>query len=130
MFNYEGPMLWLVSVFHDTNVPPDSLLSVVDREVAALQNQPVDAATLSRAKIKLRSSLYDMVESFSGLGKLDLLASFALFDNDPGKLNALEAEFDKVTAADIQRAAKEYLRADNRTVYSIVAGAKDAPAGQ
>jgi predicted Zn-dependent peptidase len=130
MFNYEGPMLWMVSAYHDKNVPPDSLLTLIDREVSALQTQAVDAATLSRAKIKLRSSLYDIVEQFSGLGKLDLLASFALFDNDPGKLNGLEAGFEKVTAADVQRAAKEYLRKDNRTVYTIVPGAKDSPAGQ
>jgi len=128
-FNYEGPMLWIVSLFHDKGLPADSLLAVVDREVAALQAQPVDAATLARAKIKLRSSLYDIVEQFSGLGKLDLLASFALFDNDPGELNRLEAQFEKVTPALIQRTAREYLRPENRTVYTIIPGAKDAGPG-
>jgi predicted Zn-dependent peptidase len=123
MFNYEGPMLWIVTAYHDKDVPADSLTAVVDREVAAIQNQPVDAATLSRAKIKLRSNLYDIVEQFSGLGKLDLLASFALFDNNPGKLNTLEAEFEKVTPGQIQQVAKDYLRKDNRTVYTIVPGA-------
>ena len=130
MFNYQGPILWLVSVFHDKGAPPDSLVAVVDREVAALQEKPVDAATLARAKIKLRSSLYDIVEQFQGLGKLDLLASFALFDDDPARLNRLEAEFEKVTAAQVQQAAREYLRRDNRTVYTIVPGAKDAGATQ
>ena len=84
------------------------------------------AATLARAKIKQRSSLYSIIESFSGLGKLDLLASFALFDNDPGRLSRLEAEFDKVTPALIQRTAREYLRTGNRTVYTIVPGAEEA----
>jgi zinc protease len=130
MFNYQGPILWLVSVFHDQGVSPDSLVAVVDREVAALQEKPVDAATLARAKIKLRSSLYDIVEQFQGLGKLDLLASFALFDDDPARINRLEAEFEKVTAAQVQHAAREYLRRDNRTVYTIVPGAKDAGATQ
>jgi predicted Zn-dependent peptidase len=125
MFNYEGPMLWIVTAYHDKNVPPDSLLAVVDREITSLQTQPVDAATLSRAKIKLRSSLYDIVEQFSGLGRLDLLASFALFDNNPGKLNALETEFEKVTPAQIQQVAKDYLRRENRTVYTIIPGAKE-----
>jgi zinc protease len=128
-FNYEGPMLWIVSMFHDKGVQPDSLVAVVDREVAALQDQAVDAATLARAKIKLRSSLYDIVERFSGLGKLDLLASFALFDNAPGELNRLEAQFEQVTPALIQRTAREYLRPGNRTVYTITPGAKDAGSG-
>ncbi|MFN8652141.1 MAG: pitrilysin family protein [Gemmatimonadales bacterium] len=128
-FNYEGPMLALVSLYHDSNVPDDSLLAVVNREIAALQDKPVDAATLTRAKTKLRSSLYDILEQLSGFGRLDLLASFALFDNDPGRLNRLEGEFAKVTPALIQRTAQEYLRAGNRTVYTIIPGAKDAPAG-
>ena len=33
----------------------------------------------------------------------DLLASFALFDDDPGRINRLEQEFDAVTPALIQR---------------------------
>jgi predicted Zn-dependent peptidase len=91
--------------------------------VEALQNTPVDAATLARAKTKLRSGLYDILEQFSGFGRLDLLASFALFDNDPGRLSRLEAEFAKVTPELIQSTAREYLRSGNRTVYTIVPGA-------
>jgi zinc protease len=129
-FNYEGPMLWLVSVYHDTALSPDSLLAVVDREVEALQSQPVDAATLTRARTKMRSGLFDMMEQFSGFGRLDMLASFALFDNAPNRINQLEAEFAKVTPELIQRTAQEYLRAGNRTVYTIIPGAKgDAAAG-
>jgi len=127
-FNYQGPMLYLVSLYHDSSVPSDSLVAVVDREVQALVDQPVDAATLARARTKLRSGLYDILEQFSGFGRLDLLASFALFDNDPGRLNRLEAEFAKVTPELIQRTAREYLRAGNRTVYTIVPGAKTAAA--
>jgi predicted Zn-dependent peptidase len=129
-FNYEGPMLFMLSLFHDTAVPADSLLAVVDHEVQALQDTPVDGATLARARTKMRSSLYDMMEQFSGFGRLDMLASFALFDNEPGRINQLEAEFAKVTPELIQRTAREYLRTGNRTVYTIIPGAKsDAPAG-
>jgi predicted Zn-dependent peptidase len=127
-FNYQGPMLYLVSLYHDSSVPTDSLLAIIDREVTALQTRPVDAATLARAKTKFRSGLYDTLEQFSGFGKLDLLASFALFDNDPGRLNRLEGEFAKVSPALIQKTAREYLRTGNRTVYTIVPGAKAAAA--
>lgn len=127
-FNYQGPMLYLISAYHDTNVPSDSLLAAVDREVQALQDQPVDGATLARAKTKLRSNLYDILENFSGFGRLDLLASFALFDNDPGRLNRLEAEFAKVTPELIQSTAREYLRSGNRTVYTIIPGARTSAA--
>jgi hypothetical protein len=64
----------------------------------------------------MRSALYSMVEEFSGLGKLNLLASFALFDNDPSKINALEDGFAAVTPDQIMKTANEWLRKENRTV--------------
>ena len=128
-FNYQGPMLWMVSVYHDTAVSPDSLVATVDRVVEALQSKPIDPATLARARTKVKSGLYDLMEQFSGFGRLDMLASFALFDNDPGRINRLEAEFAKVTPELIQRTAREYLRRENRTVYTIVPGKQDAAAG-
>jgi predicted Zn-dependent peptidase len=54
-----------------------------------------------------------------GLGKVDLLASFALFDNDPNKINTIEAEFKKVTPELIKKTAEEYLRTGNRTILII-----------
>ncbi|HEX7121464.1 MAG TPA: pitrilysin family protein [Gemmatimonadaceae bacterium] len=128
MFNYEGPMLWMVAVFHDNETTADSLLTVIDNEVEALRAAPVDSATLARAKIKMRSSLYDIVEQFSGLGRLDLLASFALFDDDPSRINVLEDEFAKITPEQIQATAQEYLRRENRTVYTVRPGAAGRPA--
>jgi len=128
-FNYEGPMLWIVSLFHDTTTTPDSLLAVVDRDLNALMAKPVDAATLARARTKIRSGLYDTMEQLSGFGRLDMLASFALFDNDPGRINRIEAEFAKVTPELIRRTARAYLRRDNRTVYTIVPGARTSAAG-
>jgi zinc protease len=52
-----------------------------------------------------------------------------LFDNDPNKINGLDDGFAAITAAQIQKTAQTYLRKENRTVYTIVPGAKDAPAG-
>ena len=127
-FNYQGPMLWIVSAYHDTAVSPDSLIATVDRVVDTLQARPIDPATLARARTKVKSGLYDVMEQFSGFGRLDMLASFALFDNDPGRINHLEAEFAKVTPELIQRTAREYLRRENRTVYTIVPGKQDAAA--
>lgn len=129
MFNYEGPMLWIVSLYHDRDKSADSLMRIVDAEVESLRTAPIDSATLARAKTKMRSALYGTVEEFSGLGKLDLLASFALFDNDPSKINSLEDAIAQVSAAQIQKTAQEYLRKENRTVYTVRAGAKDAAGG-
>jgi predicted Zn-dependent peptidase len=125
MFNYEGPMLWMLAVYHDRDKTADSLLKVMDAEIESLRTTPVDSATLERARTKMRSSLYSIVEEFSGLGKLDLLASFALFDNDPSKINALEDGFAAVTPDQIMKTANEWLRKENRTVYVVLPGATD-----
>ena len=119
MYNYSGPMLWTLSLFHDNGISSDSIMAVVDDVMEDVMNNPVDQKTLDRAKIKIRSEFYDIVNSFYGFGRADLLASFALFDNDPSKINSIEDEFDKVTPELIQKTAKEYLRQSNRTVLTI-----------
>ncbi|HEX3867802.1 MAG TPA: pitrilysin family protein, partial [Gemmatimonadaceae bacterium] len=128
MFDYEGPMLWIVTAFHDRDKPSDALLRVMDAEIDSLTTTPLDSATLARAKTKMRSALYGYVEENAGLGRLNLLASFALFDDNPDKINELDDGFAAVTAGQIQKTAQAYLRKENRTVYTIVPGAKDAPA--
>ena len=129
MYDYAGPMLWIAQFFHDTDKPADSLLAAVDRVVERARSRPIDRATLDRALVKIRSDLYANLESFGGFGRANLLASFALFDDDPGRINRLEAEFAKVTPALLQSTAREYLRKTNRTVYTIKPGAKDNATG-
>ena len=129
MLNYEGPMLWVVSLFHDSNVQADTLVAAMDAVVGRLQTTPVDAATLDRARTKYRSWLYGATEQLNGFGRADLLASFALFDDDPARINRIEGELAKVTPALLQRTAREYLRPTNRTVYTITPGKSTASAG-
>jgi predicted Zn-dependent peptidase len=119
MFDIKGPTLWTTYLFHDAKSKPDEILAVIDEEIARLQKTPVTKAELDLALVKRRSSLYAEQEQFGGFGRANLLASFALFDNDPGKINKLEEEFAKVTPALIQKTATEYLRSTNRTVLTI-----------
>ena len=119
MFDINGPTLWMVSLFHDRDKTTDQVLAAFDAQVEALRTTPVDQATLDLAKVKMRSSLYGDVEAFSGFGLANLLASFALFDDDPALVNRLEDEFAKVTPALIQKTAEQYLRRTNRTVLTV-----------
>jgi predicted Zn-dependent peptidase len=119
MFNYNGPMLWTVSLFHDNNVKPDEIMAAADRVIEQARAQPVDQKALDRALVKLRSSFYDIIDNLFGFGRADLLGSFALFDDDPARINRLETEFRKVTPEIMQRTAREYLRPTNRTVLTI-----------
>ena len=119
MFNYQGPMLWTAYLFHDSTVKPDEIVNAMESQIAPLREKPVDQAMVDRALIKMRSSFYDSLGDFSGFGRADLLASFALFDNDPARINDIEAQFQKVTPELIQKTAAEYLRPTNRTVLVV-----------
>ncbi|WP_162052950.1 M16 family metallopeptidase [Pontibacter pamirensis] len=119
MFNYNGPMLWMGSLIHDENVAADSIVSVLDQEIQRLQENGVSQEELDLAIVKMRSSLYDQMGGMYGFGKADLLATFALFDDDPERINELEAEFRKVTPEIMQRTLQEYLRPTNRTVLIV-----------
>lgn len=118
MFNYKGPMTWMADLIYDASVPSDSILAQVDKEIARLE-QGVTKEELDLAVVKIRSKLYDDLGQFFGVGRADLLCSFALFDDDPKKINSLEGEFRKVTPELIQSTVKEYLRSTNRTILIV-----------
>jgi predicted Zn-dependent peptidase len=124
MFNIEGPTLYTISLFHDQTTDPDTIVEAIDREIAKLQTELVDADALQLARTQMRSALYDALESFFGFGRADLLASFALFFDDPGRINNLDERFNAITPDIIRQTAREYLRASNRTI--LVAQPGDA----
>ncbi len=119
MFNYNGPMLFAFDLIHDDKFTSDEIKSSLDGVVKQLQDKPVEQKDIDRAIVKLRSGLYDTLQQFGGFGRADLLASFALFDDKPEKINEIEANFRKVTPKLIQETAKKYLRSTNRTVVIV-----------
>ena len=129
MFDYQGPMLYEIQAFHDSDKSQEAMVAGFDAAIEPLRAAPVDQATLDRALVKLRSSLYAEMEQFAGFGRANLLASFALFDDDPERINRLEKGFAQVTPALLQRTAQEYLRPTNRTIVFIVPAARTAVSG-
>jgi len=128
MFNYNGPMTLSADLTFDASTKPETVLEAIDTAVEPVRSKPLDQKTLERSLVKLRSSLYDTMGQFGGFGLVDLLASFALFDDDPSRVNSLDAEFRKVTPELVQKTAQEYLRPGNRTVVLVEPAPKDAAA--
>ena len=67
----------------------------------------------------MKSQLYDDLGGFFGLGRADLLCSFALFDDNPERINSIESEFEKLTPEILHQTIDEYLRKNNRTVLTV-----------
>lgn len=118
MFNYKGPMLWMYDFTYDQETSKEEILAAVDEVMADLK-QNVDQEMIDKAIIKIRSQLYDDIGGFFGLGRADLLCSFALFDDDPKRINTIEEEFKKITPEIVSRTIDEYLRKTNRSILTV-----------
>jgi zinc protease len=120
MFDVRGPTLYTIDLYHDADKSDDEIVAAIDQNIDRLRSQPVDAATLERARVKARSAFFKDIEGTYGSGRADLLAVFALFYDDPARINRVESRLAAVTPELIRRTAEEYLRPGNRTILTIV----------
>ena len=118
MFNYNGPMPIMFNFIYDSSTTKEQVLKAVDEVIDGLAAK-VDQKMIDGAIMKMRSQLYDELGGTFGLGRADLLSSFALFDDDPSRINTLEDEFKKVTSSTMKNTISEYLRKGNRTILTI-----------
>lgn len=130
MFDYNGPMLWAFSFTHDSTHKPADITKEVDAVIDAFIATPISDAQLNRARTKMRSDLYSGLAGMGRIGLVSLLASYALFDDDPDGVNRIEDGFAKVTPELIQKTAREYLRKTNRSISLIEAGAAAKQGGK
>lgn len=118
MFNYNGPMQIMFNFTYDNETSKKQVVDAVD-EVLAKLREGVTQEMLDNAMVKMRSQLYDELGGTFGLGRADLLATFALFDNKPKRINNLEEEFKKVSPEIMNKTVSEYLRDTNRTILTV-----------
>ena len=119
MYNYRGPMLWTVAFIHDPAKSREEITAALDSVVEDVRTRKVSAAELDRARTKIRSNLYNLADPSTRFGLVDLLAVGAMWENDPGWVNRLEAGFDQVTPELLLATAREYLRPTNRSILLV-----------
>jgi zinc protease len=96
-------------------------------EVARLRHAPVSPEELSRAKNQLLAEAVRGRETVEGRGQV---LGFAIgFEGDAQRANDVIAKLQAVTAADVQRVARQYLPDDRRMVIRYQADSA-RPAGQ
>src|SRR5882724_7769046 len=114
-FDYNGPMLYTFRVDYRPDLKGPDVMKVVDKVITAIQEHGISDDELKQAKVNFRSSFLESLESGGGFGRADLLAALALYDDNPNRINTILGDLDKVTAIDVQQAAKKYLVPANRT---------------
>jgi zinc protease len=127
MFNYQGPMLWMGDVYYDSGTSADQIIKAIDTVMDRVRSEGATDAMLDRARVKLKSEFYNAVDS--GFARADMLASLALFDDRPQRINEIEQKFADVTPALMKKTADDVFQTSNRTILQITPGAA-APAVQ
>src|SRR5438552_2285353 len=117
-FDYDGPMLMVSRTTYKPGHKGDEILKEVDAVIRDVQEHGVTKKELADAKVRFRSNFYDQIESTQG--RANLLASFALFHDDPARINKVVEQFETVTAAQVQEVAKKVLVPTNRTAIDRV----------
>ncbi|HZU27840.1 MAG TPA: pitrilysin family protein [Bryobacteraceae bacterium] len=94
--------------------------------IERLKTEKVDDETLKRIKTRLRASLIRQLDNNAGLAA-ELTTAYVEY-GDWRKLFTQLDDYDKVTADDIQRVARQYFIPDTRTVAEIVPPRQSSPA--
>src|SRR5437773_2174599 len=90
---------------------PDAVEAALRAEIKKLQDAPVSAAELEKAKNQIVTS--ELRQRETNLGKSLAVGSAAVLLSDPNKVNTELERLQAVTAADVQRVAKQYFTDDN-----------------
>jgi zinc protease len=96
---------------------PAAMARVLNAEVAKVIAQGITRRELERAQNSFRASFIDRLASVSS--KADILNSYNYFVGTPDYAQEDAARYDRVTVADVQRVAREYL-GRHKVVLTVV----------
>jgi zinc protease len=115
--DYRDPGAYGMFVLYKPNFTSQQIVDQIQAEIAKLQDSPLPAAELERAKTQLRATLIKQLQSSQS--RAQQLGQYEIADGDASLINT---EFDRllnVSAAEIQAAAKKYLTPDKRAVLAV-----------
>jgi len=101
-----------------SGVDPAAAEKALYDELAKLGSEEVPAAELRKAKNQLLANHYRQLKTIEG--RANLLGSYELFHGGYEKLFTAGEEVEAVKAADVERVARQYFTARNRTVATLV----------
>ncbi|MBC8135170.1 MAG: insulinase family protein [Fibrella sp.] len=116
-----GPGLFTISA----TLPPgksgtaavEAVESVMNREVMGIAEKGVTKEEVEKAILANRVSLAGSYRT--ALSKATALSLYAVYFNDPNRVNTLAERLSKVTTEEVQAVAKKYLTKENRSVVIV-----------
>jgi zinc protease len=131
-WDVKGPMLFTMRVDYLNDKTAEQVLGAIEEVLTEIRTKGVSEAELAQAKTALRSSFLEEMEGgfMPRFGRANLLGVFALFDDDPKRINTILDELAKVTVDDVKAAAARWFVPTNRTsIDSRPAAKPSAPQG-
>jgi zinc protease len=120
---FDPGLAWIYAV-----VPPGGDVSrtekLVDEEIARIVRDGPTPAELSKARNQALAGFWRGLQTISG--KAQALGTYEVFHGDYRKLFDAPAVYESITAEDVQKAAAEVLRSENRTVGIVEPKSADA----
>jgi predicted Zn-dependent peptidase len=109
-----GPRLLRIVATPIAGKSVEDVEGAVYAEIERLKAGPIADWEIEKARNTARRNFVGGLQS--SLNRAVELAEYALTFDNPGRINTEFQRLDKLTAADIQRIAKQYLTPENRTV--------------
>ena len=122
----KGPGLFYLEAMTAPGRDPADVEKAIYAEVEKIQKGPIQEWELEKARNAARRSLVSSLRS--SLQRAILLSRYAVFFDDPGIINTRYERIASLKIDDLQRVARTYLVATNRTVAITVPAKKDTPA--
>jgi zinc protease len=116
--NALDPTVFFFFIQPRSGVEPAATEKALYEELARLRTEEVPAAELRKAKNQILAGFYRQMKTIEG--RANLLGTYDVFEGDYNKLFHADQTIEAVTAADVQRVARQYLTANNRTVATLV----------
>ena len=109
-----GPGLFRISGMVMPGKSVVDLEKAIYEEIERVKTGPIEPWEIDKTR---NAALRGFVGTLgSSLSRALSLSQYAVFYNDPGLINTRYQRLSSITAADVQRVAKQYLTAENRTV--------------
>jgi zinc protease len=112
------PSLFSITIQPRQGVAPEKVETALYAEIGKLQTAGVDEHELQKAKNQAIADYFRSLRSVSR--RANVIGRYEVLFGDWHKMAGVEQGFNQVTAADIQRVAKQYLDTNNRTVATLV----------
>ena len=117
---YKGPELFLIWFQVQSAVDVDQVLKAVDQELKRVQEEKIPAQEIEKGKNQIAFHFVERMAKVARIG--ELLAHYALFLDDPKRINHELDRYLAVTEDDILQAAQKIFRSHNRTLIFVEPG--------